>query len=87
MKFLAEIVHTPYGSLTNPSEIAKLELQRYLSHVITYQYDEKGCLDPLKWGNLMVFITTALQYLLGSICQYQLFLYRQREHSALQATY
>ena len=52
MKLLADIVHAPDDSLTDPSEKAKLELQRYLSDVITDQYDEKGPLDPLKWWQL-----------------------------------
>jgi len=32
-------------------ERAKLELQRYLSDVITDQCDENGCFDPLKVVN------------------------------------
>jgi len=52
MNLLADIVNSPDDSLMDPVEKAKLELQRYLSNVITDEYDENGHLDPLKWWQL-----------------------------------
>ena len=52
MNLLADIVNSPDDSLTDPVEMAKLELQRYLSDVITDEYDENERLDPLKWWQL-----------------------------------
>jgi len=72
IKLLPDIVHSPDDSHMDSVEKAKLELQRYLSDVITDQYDQNGHLDHLKWCKLNCVVTHMFQYLQGSICQHHM---------------
>ena len=48
MTLLNDFLQSP-DNITDPTEKAKVEMQRYMADVITDQYDSHGHLDPLVW--------------------------------------
>ena len=48
MTFLTDFLQSP-DETTDPTEKAKIEMQRYMADVITDQYDSHGHLNPLEW--------------------------------------
>ena len=52
MKLLTDIIHAPDDLHVDPAEKAKVELQRYLTDVITDHFDPNGHLNPLQWWKL-----------------------------------
>ena len=54
MKLLTDIIHSSEEIHMEPAEKAMVELQRYLSDVITDQFDTNGHLDTLQWWKLNI---------------------------------
>jgi len=48
MTLLNDFLQSP-DEITDPTEKAKVEMQRYMTNIITNQYDSHGHLDPLVW--------------------------------------
>jgi len=48
MTLLNDFLQSP-DEITDPTEKAKVEMQRYMADIITNQYDSHGHLDPLVW--------------------------------------
>ena len=49
MKLLTDIIHSSDDVQIEPVDKVKMEFQRYLSDVVTDQFDANGNLDPLQW--------------------------------------